>query len=299
MQFPLGLTIAGLFCLPCSAAPEALTLARPDDSLIYYTLDRSAVAPQGLILLSQGSGCAPGATNEAIATMRAAFPDFAALIVEKIGVTPNAAITDGNTDCPAEYVQNYTLSQRVEDYRAVLTQLRRDPGLAAERLVLFGGSEGGLAVAKLAAEFHPIATILLSSATGTTFGEMVRETVPPEGHATIDAGFAAARANPQSSEMFVGSTYRFWADILDARTLDFMLQSTSPFLLIQGGLDASNPVASARLTVDAFASKGRCTLTYWEFPTLDHGMRAPDGSSRLASIAALAARWVDAPSPAC
>lgn len=299
MKFALSLAITGLFCVPAHATSEALELARSDGSLIHYTLDRPPGPSEGLLLLSQGSGCNPGATNVSIATIRSAFPDHAALIVEKIGITPDAPIIDGITDCPVEFVEGYTLSQRIEDYRAVLAHLQADSTLNPDHLVLFGGSEGGLAVAKLAAEFHPTATILLSSATGATFGEMVRATVPPEGHATIDAGFAAARANPESTELFAGSTYRFWADILDARTLDFMTKTTSPFLLIQGGMDALNPIASARLTADAFAAEGRCTLTYWEFPSLDHSMRAPDGNSHLAAVAELAAQWVTAPLPAC
>lgn len=299
MKFLIGLVVASLLPLPAYAAAEALTLARPNGSLIHYTIDRPPGPPAGLLLLSQGSGCAPGAKNPALATVRQAFPAYTALIVEKIGITPHALITDGNTDCPQEFVQSYTLSQRVDDYRAVLDHLGDRPGLGAEQLVLFGGSEGGLAVAKLATQYHPRATIVLSSSTGADFGEMVRSTVPPEGRATIEAGFAAARANPDSNELFAGSTYRFWADILDVRTVDIMLQTASPFLLIQGGLDTSNPVASARITADVFAAEGRCNLTYWEFPLLDHGMRLPDGEPRLAAIAAQAAGWLDAPSLAC
>jgi len=299
LVFALVLTVASMCGAPVQANADAMALARPDGSLIHYTLDRPSGASDGLLLLSQGSGCAPGATNVAIATVRAAFPRYAALVVEKIGVTPNAAISHGNTDCPAEFVQHYTVSQRIEDYRAVLAKLQLDSDPIADRLVLFGGSEGGLAVAMLAAELNPVATIILSSAAGMPFGEMVRSTVPAEGHATIDAGFAAARANPDSTALFAGSSYRFWADILDVKAVDYMLQTSSPFLLIQGGLDTSSPLASARLTADAFAAEGRCTLTYWEFPTLDHSMKTPDGSSRMAEIARLAARWIEAPLPAC
>jgi pimeloyl-ACP methyl ester carboxylesterase len=284
---------------PTLADPQALSLPRADGSLIHYTLDIPAGQSEGLILLSQGSGCAPGAANQSLAAVRTAFANYTALIVEKIGITPADTIVDGASDCPAAFVQVYTLSQRVDDYRLVLEHVQSDRELDSEKLVLFGGSEGGQAVARLGALFHPAAIILLSSATGSTFGEMVRSTVPPEGHATIDAGFAAARANPDSDALFAGSTYRFWADILDIRTVDLMLAGTSPYLIIQGGLDRSNPVASARATADAFAREGRCSLTYWEFPTLDHAMRRPDGSSRLDAIAALAAQWVTTPAPAC
>ena len=197
---------------------------------------------------------------------------------------------------PSAFHDSYTLSQRLDDYRAVLDMLLAENN---GDLVLFGGSEGGLAVAVLAAEYGPQATIILSSATGMSFGEMVRSTVPPEGHATIDAGFAAARADPEGGTLFAGSTHRFWADILDYRGLDHMLRASSPLLLIQGGRDESSPLASARLTADTFAEKGLCNLTYWEFPALDHAMATPDGTSRLAEIAALAVAWAAAPIARC
>lgn len=298
-RLPLALGIACMLALPSHAAAETTTAARDDGSLIHYSLDRPAGVAEGVIVIAQGSGCTPGAQNQALATVRAAFADYVAVIVEKVGITPNAPISDGFTDCPTEFAQRYTLTQRMDDYRQVLNQLRREPELPMDNLVLFGGSEGGLAVAGLAATLNPRATVLLSTGGGTTFGEMVLSTVPPEGIASVNAGFAAARANPESSEILGGSTYRFWADAVDVKFVDFMLETSSPFLLIQGGLDTSGPVATARLTADAFAADARCNLTYWEFPALDHGMKLPDGTSRLAAIADLAAQWVKAPLPAC
>jgi len=298
MKMPALLLLA-LLAPPAEAAPQSLSLVRADGSLIHYTLDRPAGPAPGLLVLGQGSGCNPGAANPALAEVRAAFPDHAALIVEKAGIAPDAAITDGYADCPQAFHDRYTVSQRVEDYLAVLEALRADEPADPRRLVLFGGSEGGLAMAMLASRIHPDATILLSSATGMGFGEMVRSTVPPEGHAAIDAGFAAARADPSGSTLFAGSTHRFWADILDHRSLDYMQATDSPFLLIQGGRDTSAPLAAARATADAYAETGGCNLTYWEFPSLDHGMRDPAGRAHLGTIAAQAAQWAARPVDVC
>lgn len=275
------------------AAPEAHHLARPDGSLIHYTIDRAAEPAAGLLVLSQGSGCRPGAQNAALATVRAAFSVYDTLIVEKAGIAPYMDIDEGN--CPAEFYDRYTVSQRIDDYKAVLAALGPHPG----RTILFGGSEGGLAMAILATRLDPDATIIFSSATGTTFGDMVKSTVPPEGHAFIDSGFAAARANSDSSELFAGHAYRFWADILDHRSIDYMRQTDTPFLLIQGGLDTSSPLAAARATADAFTTDFRCNLTYWEFPGLDHGMFDPMGGSHLSTIATMSAVWAENPIPAC
>lgn len=281
-----------LLASPALAAPETRQLARPDGSLIHYTLDRPA-DPAGLLVLSQGSGCRPGVQSPGLATVRAAFPAYAALIVEKAGIAPGMSVDERN--CPADYHDRYTVSQRLADYESVLAALGPQPG----RLILFGGSEGGLAMAMLAARLDPDAAIIFSSATGASFGEMVLSTVPAEGKESVEAGFAAARAEPDSSALFAGHAYRFWADILDRRSLDYMRETDAPLLLIQGGLDTSSPLAAARATVDAFAAEGRCNLTYWEFPALDHGMIDPKGTSHLATVAALAAAWAERPVRAC
>ncbi|HWV20270.1 MAG TPA: hypothetical protein VN036_04520 [Devosia sp.] len=276
-----------------TAAPVAQNLARPDGSLIHYTLDRAPKPAAGLLVLSQGSGCRPGAQNAALATVRAAFPSYDTLIVEKAGISPEMAVDERN--CPTDFHDRYTVSQRIEDYQAVLSALGPQPG----RTILFGGSEGGLAMAILAVTLQPDAAILLSSATGASFGDMVLSTLPPQGKASVAAGFEAARANPDSSELFGGHTYRFWADSLDHRSIDYMRQTDTPFLLIQGGLDTSSPLDAARTTASAFATDGRCNLTYWEFPALDHGMLDPQGNTHLPTVAAMAASWAEHPIPAC
>ena len=279
---------------PTVAAPEHHQLARPDGSPIHYTLDTPAEPSTGMVVLLTGSGCLPGAVNANIALARTAFASFTALIVEKAGITPDAAITNGFTDCPAAFHAQHTVSQRVADTARVLSQLPRE-----RPLILFGGSEGGLAVAMLAASVEADAAIILSSGTGMAFDDLVLATVPPEGQATVAAGFAAARADPEGTAMFAGSSHRFWADILGLRAIDHMRQTTTPFLLIQGGRDSSSPVAAARIAADAFASEGRCNLTYWELPALDHGMTDPSGHSHMAAILAMAAAWASASQPSC
>lgn len=277
---------------PALADPHLQQITRPDGTVIHYTLDRPA-NPEGLFVLAQGSGCSPGAQSQGLATFRAAFPSYAALIVEKAGISPDMTVDEN--DCPTEYLKRYTLSQRIEDYHLVLAALEPIAG----NLILMGGSEGGMAVSILAAQLDPDRTIILSSATGNTFAEMILDTVPPQGHDQVKAGFDAARANPDSSALFIGHTQRFWADSLDHRSLDYLLETESPILLIQGGRDTSGPVASARLTTDAFAGAGRCNLTYWEFPSLDHAMADPSGQSHMATIAAQAAAWIATPVTSC
>lgn len=287
MRFISTVLLAALAATPALAQMEQGQVPRPNGTMIDYSLDRPVGEARGVLLLAQGSGCLPTARNGNFAEVRAAFPGYIALNIEKYGVGPDAAIENGFTDCPAAFMAGYTVSQRVADYRAVLDALDLDLPL-----VLFGGSEGGLAVAMLSADVQAHAVVVLSSATGIPFEQMVLSTVPPEGQEQVKAGFAAARANPESMEIFAGSSYKFWADILDLVPADYMMRTAVPYLVIQGGRDASSPVAASRATADRFIAAAKCNLHYWEFPGLDHSMLDRHKGSHMASVAAAAAQWV-------
>src|SRR5690606_15129154 len=101
------------------------------------------------------------------------------------------------------------------------------------KLVLAGGSEGGDVIARLSAPAEADATILISTGGGKTFGEMVRQSildemerhkVPEESWPPVDRVFEQARANPMSTEIWAGSSFRFWADAIDHRIVDSVLQ---------------------------------------------------------------------------
>lgn len=282
----VAILIAALAATPALAQVEQHQLDRPDGSTIHYSVDRPADTPTGTIVIAQGSGCLPVAKSANLTKIRVAFPSHMAIMVEKAGVAPTDPVTDGFADCPDSFHAQHTVTQRVADYEAVLDHLD-----APRPLILFGGSEGGLVVAKLAARTTPDAAIILSSATGIPFSEVVLSSVPPEGQDQVQAGLAAAAADPEGVSIFAGSSHRFWADILQHIAADDMLTSDSPFLIVQGGLDTSSPIAAARLTADRFAAEGRCNLTYWEFPVLDHAMVDPDGVPHMDEIAEAAANW--------
>lgn len=286
--------LSALTVTPSVAQIEHRQLARPDGSFIDYSVDTPRGELEGVVLLAQGSGCLPTASNTNLSIVRAAFPRHIAVMVEKYGITPDAAIIDGFADCPATFHAGYTVSERVADLEAVLATM------PAERpLVLFGGSEGGLTVAMLATNVEAKATIILSSATGILFSDMVLSTVPPEGQEQVRRGLAAAAADPEGLTIFAGWSHRFWADIMQHMPVDYMLQSSGPLLVLQGGLDVSSPIAAARATADRFAAAKLCTLTYWEFPAFDHGMIDPNGKSHMAEIAIAAAAWAASPPLGC
>lgn len=283
-------------------AEEQKVLKRADGSVISWYLEKPQTTEKaGLIILAQGSGCQSVTTSENMKLARSAFPDLTALTVDKYSVETGDNPPDPfDKDCSASFRAHHTMTQRVEDYLQVLESLRQAPWWNGQ-LVLFGGSEGGDIAARLAAKTKADAVILLSTGGGTSFGEMVKQSmegemlinkVPKEHWPQVDKEFAHARANPQSSETWAGSSYRFWADAIDHRPVDAMLQSDAALLLIQGSADTSTPVSNARMTLDAFDKAKRCNLTYWEFAGYSHGMQDAQGANRMADVLAQAGFWL-------
>lgn len=271
---------------------ETPRLPRTDGGPIHWYLDRPAgSAKVGLLVIAQGSGCQSVTQSENLAAIRLAFPEFATLMVEKHGVTTKDRPEDDHMDCSASFREHHTVSQRLSDYRQVIEGLRGAEWWDGQ-LALIGGSEGGLAMAMLAPQVQAQAVILLSTGGGLPFGEIVRQSIPEPGRPQADAAFEKARKHPASSELWAGSSLRFWADIIDRRVADDLLRSSADILLIQGGKDVSGSTKAARAASDLFVVAGRCNLTYWELAGLDHGLVDANGNSRMHETLSLASLWL-------
>jgi alpha-beta hydrolase superfamily lysophospholipase len=279
--------------LPIGAAQAGWQQSqRPDGSNIDWHLDLpDADGRHGLVVIAQGSGCQPVEQNHNIVSVRQAFAGFAALTVEKYGIAPDAKIEDSFQTCPDGYHAHNTASQRVADYAQIVGELKNAPWWDG-RLVLFGGSMGGSVMARLAPLVDADAAILLSTGGGTSFGEMVLQTVPEEARPMIEQQFDEIRKQPESTEVWSGYSFRFWADALDRREIDEMLKTDAALLLIQGGRDTSSPVGVARAAVDRFIEAERNNLTYWEYSGYDHGMVDTEGLSHMHEVLDLAANWL-------
>ena len=272
-------------------------MARPDGSVLDWSIERppgDAAVP--IMIFMQGSGCAPVSASTGIASAREVFSDFAAVTVEKYGVSP----TGDPEVCSDAFYRHSTNSQRTEDYLRIMAELD-DIVWWDGRLSVFGGSEGAEVAARFIAAYPVDAAVLMSLGGGRSFGEDVREVmledmkrsgVPAEQLPDIDQAFQNIRENPKSAEVWGGLSFAYWADSIDRRAVDFMMESDAPMLLIHGSADLSVPVASARMAVALLEQNGRCNVTYWEEAGLDHGMVDGAGSSRLADILSLSRHWV-------
>ena len=243
----------------CASTPAPLQdgthfTPRPDGTSIEWRLNgRTGAAKQGVLLLSQGSGCAPAATSPNLPRWKDLAPGFAWVTVEKYGVSADDPSLTGAgvgqmENCPPAFAKGYRLYGRVADFEAVVAELRRQSWWSGE-LVLMGGSEGGGVMSALAPRLPEAdAVVLLSSATGWPLARIITESLPPPARPEIAAMFDGIRANPDAPGEFGGVSAQFFAEIMDKPLAEDLLMSPAPVLLVFGELDQSGPVQSARDT---------------------------------------------------
>ena len=212
-------------------------------------------------------------------------------MVEKYGVRPSDVPKDPFGGCSRTFYKHNTVSRRVEDLQRVLGELEAAPWWD-QRLVLFGGSEGGAVVSMLAPRVTPTAVVIFSAAPGRSFRESLKLVLPPQVAAQADSEFARIKADPLSSKVWGGNSYRWWADILDHDLTADLLAVRAPILLVHGERDQSAPVRVARMVRDDFHRAGRCNLTYWELAGHDHQMQDAAGASHIDEVMERIAGWL-------
>ncbi|WP_445362979.1 alpha/beta hydrolase family protein [Microbulbifer sp. ANSA003] len=287
-----GFLLAALH-IGVSAEPLLKVSKRPDGSALYWSLEQpSNKGKYGLFLIAQGSGCLPAVKNTTIQQAKEMTAGYAVLLVEKYGVTHSDSPEEQLKDCSKAYVANHTVEQRAVDVEQIVDELRGADWWNG-KLVLFGGSEGGDLVARLAPRLNPDAAVVFSSGLGESFAQVLKSLVPPHVAKEVDAKLAYARANPESAEVWGGNSMRWWADVVDRVPVNDLLNSHAPVLLIQGTEDKSAPVSSGRAARDAYASAGRCELTYWEYPGYDHYMTDKDGVNHRGEVFERIAGWIN------
>ena len=247
-----------------------------------------------IVLVAQGSGCAPARSSASVQMLAEILSDYAVLTINKYDVTPDDAPEDPVEGCSDAFVANHTVSQRVADAQAVVDDLKTR-GLFDGNLILFGGSEGGAVVSILAHQAEDAdAVIVLSTGTGLTMAEFFPMVAPPPAVKAMQAVFDRVRTDPTAEGVVGGVSYAWWRDILDRRLSDDLLMAAIPVLLVHGVNDRSAPVEAARATRNAFTAAGQTDrLTYWELPDRDHAMADPQGVSHMEEVLQQIGGWIE------
>jgi len=283
---------------PQSSGPMTRHTSRSDGSQIeWHMTGRTVAAKQGLLMLSQGSGCGPAATNPNLPKWRALAPGFVSVTVEKYGVSASdpalAGAGVGQMDnCPEAHVKGHRLQGRADDFAAVVAELRKEPWWSGE-LVIMGGSEGGGVMALLAPMLPDVdAVVVFSSGLGLPLSQMILDGMPPPARAQVAPMFEAIRSNPDEGPVFSGLSAHYYAEFFDKVLAYDLMRSDAPILLVQGETDISAPVAAGRATRDIFASAGKRNLTYREYADRDHFMTDRAGVNHIDEVIAASAAWV-------
>ena len=207
--------------------------------------------------------------------------DWAVLTVEKYGVHPGDDPKDTMDHCSDRYFDRHTVSQRAEDIIRVLKDLKKRE-MTAEKMALFGGSEGGAVVAILGSRLPDVdAMILLSMGTGMTLADIVPTIVPEADREWAEGYIKRIRKNPGEKIIWGGNSFNWWADIMDRRLVDDLLASSSPVLIVHGLEDRTMPIEASRVTREMFEKAGQTRLTYWELKDRDHEMKDAQGVSHM------------------
>lgn len=281
--------------VPCGAAevvPQVHTVTRVDDTTLTWYLHTPAGPRYPLVLILQGSQCENVYHHFDRAIERLTAGGVGVVCIEKRGMGPT---TSGPTD---EFLRRNTVYDRVLDILTVVAVLRRTQKAWDGRLVVVGGSEGGL-VAEMAAPLVPetVAVVAIASGEGMPMRELLPLQMAAEmrqagaSPAAVDSHLAevrkqmdAFRQNPTpwkqwgSDGKVAVNTWRWWDAILDVRALNALEQVDVPILIVQGADDVQCPPESARLIEERFAHLHKQNLTLRRYPGVKHDMTTPAGA---------------------
>jgi alpha-beta hydrolase superfamily lysophospholipase len=185
-----------------------------------------------------------------------------------------------------EYAEYNCFAQRIADYNLIIKQLQ-DGYLEHwdRRIVVLGGSEGGVIAGALSSNIPEIiATMLFSSGGGLSFADelllnvkkLQPEQFVDQAVAKLKEQFDAMIADPDPHKIFQGYTYKYWASFLyNMECHNALLKATMPIYCVHGIEDTMTPIESADALANVFQTSGKSNLTYTRIPGYGHDLKKP------------------------
>jgi dipeptidyl aminopeptidase/acylaminoacyl peptidase len=211
------------------------------------------------------------------------------LVVEKPGVAfldeakrPGAA--EGASE---EFLKEHTLPRWAEANRAALLATWTMPDIDRSRTLVVGHSEGGILVARLAAEMPEITHVASLAGGGPTQlfslaesrGQPRPDDKPgdaPRRMQTVYDGWADVQKDPESTTQFwMGHPYRRWSSFLATSVTAELSRTKARLFLAQGGRDTSVPPTGHDVLVAELRAAGR-DVTAERIDDADHSFRKAD-----------------------
>lgn len=254
------------------------TLDRFDRRITFY-VDGNQTERLPIVVSVLGSGAFSNFIRrgdrilDAHRTAREAFSARAhILVVEKPGIR----FLEQHPDCgtatqgSAEFRRQHTLERWAEAVSSALRAARTLPLSDNSRCLLIGHSEGGIVVARVAAE-NAFVTHIASLAGGgpTQLFDLLEaaragrlyQALPPDPDkqvAQLLADVAQIRSDPDDSEnFFLGHPYRRWSTFWSSSTLEELLRTKARIFIAQGTANQNVSVAGFDVLYASLLARGR------------------------------------------
>lgn len=227
----------------------------------YMSRPKSATAP--IMLMIQGSGCAPlltirpgGASTTMFNLIKyAAEGKFTVIAVEKpfSGSAPQPGWVQG---CSPAFHADFTAESWQRAIHAALKDARKAAWVEPTRTLVFGTSEGAVMAAVMAASDPSITDVIAISGSGTT---QLFDFVAQAYRSCFDVAaclkdiqdnVAAIMADPHSSTAFAwGHPHKRWSSFFSIDPGELLLKSKARVYIAMGTADDSVPAISQELAV--------------------------------------------------
>lgn len=236
---------------------------------ITYYISRPHKATAPILLMIQGSGCAPIINlqpQNSYSTLFDLLPfaqegEFTVVAVEK----PFASGKPGGTAvaCRPEFNADFTAERWLVALRAALEDARKAPWVDHRRTLVFGISEGAVMADLLAGHDESITDVIAIGGSGTTqlfdfVALCYRAFDASECLADVDRNVQAIQADPDSSTRFAwGHPYKRWSSFFRVDPGDELLRSKARIYIAFGTADEAVPALSEEIAIAKLRLAGR------------------------------------------
>lgn len=195
------------------------------------------------------------------------------LVVEKPGVDfcfqpPRPGSAEG---CSEAFRREHTLERWTEANLAAMKASLKLPQVDGSRILAVGHSEGGIVVAKVAANFKKVTHVAVLAGGGPSQIEDLKLMMPD-----ALSEWKKIQADPHSTTKFAwGHPYLRWSTFCAATTTGELLKSKAKVFLAAGTADRSVPIQSFDQCVASLNAKKR-EHTALRIEGADHGFGRPE-----------------------
>ncbi|RUO66316.1 Prolyl oligopeptidase family protein [Pseudidiomarina planktonica] len=295
------LILAVFLLLPHTGLTAEPEITRDDGSAVEYYLDNPD--SDSLLVVFHGSDCNSVRHSNSIKQIWQTLQHDAALLtIEKYGIDESLAHKTGERDdCPADYLQHNSITQRVADAELVLQKIMKSDKYDFQNLVMTGGSEGGSVALAVAAKIPKLDAVIAINAGSASFQHDVEysigKTVPAEQLPDVLAGFRGfAEQIKTTDEPFAmtmsGHGYSFWKDALGRNLHAPLNHISAPVLIMQSANDESVDPVNTEHEIKTIIATGASNIELRMLPGLNHGFRDSAGDSQLEAVLEEAAQWL-------